>query len=78
MRLQTAVDALGDDNSPEATMLRDALKKAQQDATKVPVGVRFDACAQFVERARNRLVEYTFIQKRFHPLTLSSKHDFIQ
>ena len=23
-------------------------------------------------------VEYTFIQKRFHPLTLPSKHDFIQ
>ena len=23
-------------------------------------------------------VEYTFIQNRFHPLTLSSKHDFIQ
>ena len=23
-------------------------------------------------------VEYTFIQKRFHPLTLSSKNDFIQ
>ena len=36
-------------------MLRDALKKAQQEATLVPVGVRLDACAQFVERARNRL-----------------------
>ena len=23
-------------------------------------------------------VEYTFIEKRFHPLTLSSRHDFIQ
>ena len=23
-------------------------------------------------------VEYTFIQTRFHPMTLSSKHDFIQ
>ena len=23
-------------------------------------------------------VEYTFIQNRFHPMTLSSKHDFIQ
>ena len=41
VRLQTAVDALGDDNSPEATL--------------APVGVRLDACAQFVERARNRL-----------------------
>ena len=55
MRLQTAVDTLGDDNSPEAKMLRDALKKAQQEATMAPVGVRLDACAQFVERARNRL-----------------------
>ena len=55
MRLQTAVDALGDDNSPEAKMLRDALKKAQQEATMAPVGVRLDACAQFVERARNGL-----------------------
>ena len=55
VRLQTAVDALGDDNSPEAKMLRDALKKAQQEATLAPVGVRLDACAQFVERARNRL-----------------------
>ena len=36
------MDALGDDHSPEAKMLRDVLKKAQQ-------------CAQFVERARNRL-----------------------
>ena len=35
VRLQTAVDALGDDNSPEAKMLRDALKKAQQEATTV-------------------------------------------
>ena len=26
----------------------------------------------------DRMVEYTFIQKRFHPLTLSPKHDFIQ
>ena len=26
----------------------------------------------------DRMVEYTFIQNRFHPLTLSSKHDFIQ
>ena len=25
-----------------------------------------------------RRIEHTFIQKRFHPLTLSSKHDFIQ
>ena len=24
------------------------------------------------------LVEYTFIQTRFHPMTLSPKHDFIQ
>ena len=52
VRLQTAVDALGDDNSPEPKMLRDALKKAQQEATTAPVGVRLDACAQFVERAR--------------------------
>ena len=51
MHLQTAVDALGDNNSPEAKMLRDALKKAQQEATMVPVGVRLDACVQFVERA---------------------------
>ena len=55
MRLQSAVDALGDDNSSEAKMLRDTLKKAQQEATSAPVGVRLDACAQFVERARNRL-----------------------
>ena len=55
MRLQTAVDALGDDNSPEAKMLRDALKKAQMEATLALVGVRLDACAQFVKRARNRL-----------------------
>ena len=49
------VDALGDDSSPEAKMLWDALKKVQEDATLAPVGVRLDACAQFVERARNRL-----------------------
>ena len=55
VRLQSAVDALADDNSSEAKMLRDALKKAQQEATSAPVGVRLDACAQFVERARNRL-----------------------
>ena len=55
VRLQSAVDALGDDNSSEAKMLRDALKKAQQEATSAPVGVRLDACAQFVGRARNRL-----------------------
>ena len=35
-------------------MLRVVLKKAQQEATSPPVGVRLDACAQFVERARNR------------------------
>ena len=45
VRLQTAVDALGDDNSPKAKMLRDALKKAQQEATMTLVGVRLDACA---------------------------------
>ena len=55
LRLQTAVNALGDDDSPEAKMLRDALKKAQQEVTTAPVGVRLDACAQFVERAKNRL-----------------------
>ena len=35
----------------------------------------------FTTSARDGLpkwVEYTFIQKRFHPLTLSSKNDFIQ
>ena len=37
VRLQTALDALGDDNSPEAKMLRDALKKAQQEATMCPI-----------------------------------------
>ena len=57
VRLQTAVNALGDDNSPEAKMLRDTLKKAQQEATAAPVGVRLDACAQFVERAKNRLLK---------------------
>ena len=57
LRLQTAVNALGDDDSPEAKMLRDALKKAQQEVTTAPVGVRLDACAQFVERAKNRLLK---------------------
>ena len=33
------------DNSSEAKMLRDALKKAQQEATSAPAGVRLDACA---------------------------------
>ena len=55
--LQTAVNALGDDDSPEAKMLRDALKKAQQEVTTAPVGVRLDACAQFMERAKNRLLK---------------------
>ena len=32
---------------------------------------------KFCIKKRGR-VEYTFIQNRFHPLTLSSKHDFIQ
>ena len=36
MRLQSAVDAVGDDNSSEAKMLRDVLKKAQQEATSAP------------------------------------------
>ena len=38
-------------------MLRDALKKAQQEVTTAPVGVRLDACPQFVERAKNRLLK---------------------
>ena len=35
---------------------------------------------QILERwgCADEVVEYTFIQNRFHPLTLSSKHDFIQ
>ena len=55
VRLQTAVDAFGDENSPEAK----TLKKAQQEATMAPVGVRLDACAQFVERARKGCPEPT-------------------
>ena len=49
VRLQSAVDASGDDNNSEAKMLRDALTKAQQEATSAPVDVRLVACAQFVE-----------------------------
>ena len=44
VRSQTAVVALGDDNSPEAKMLRDILKKAQ----------RLDVSARFHERAKNK------------------------
>ena len=43
LRLQTALNALGDDNNPEAKVLCDALKKAQQEVTTAPVGVQFDA-----------------------------------
>ena len=54
-RLQAAVDAMGDDDGPEMRTLREALKKAKQETSAAPVGVRLDACAQFVERARARL-----------------------
>ena len=50
-RLQTG------DDSAEASMVRNALKKAQQEVTVAPVGVQLDACAQFVERAKNRLLK---------------------
>ena len=53
MRLQTAVDALGDDSSPEAKMLRDAFEKVQQEATTTLVGVRlcwFPICRESEEQ----------------------------
>ena len=54
-RLRAAVDAMSNDDSPEARTLREGLKKGQQEATAAPVGLRLDACARFIDRARQRL-----------------------
>ena len=51
-RLETAMTVLGPDDSPEKSMLEEALQK---EAKLTPVGERFDSCLQFIERASKRL-----------------------
>ena len=57
-RLEAALAALEDTDDadgPEATALKEALKKARAQATPANPGRRLDECQQYVERARRRL-----------------------
>ena len=53
-KLEKAIDILGE-NNPEAASLVVSLKKVRAKVS-LPVGERLDACHQFVERARKRVV----------------------
>ena len=55
VRLQAALDAMGNADDPEVQSLREALRKAKQAVSPGPVGERLDRCAQFIGRAEKRL-----------------------
>ena len=50
-RFEAAITALGPDNSPEKSVLEEALQKVKKEAKLTPVGERLDSCLQFIERA---------------------------
>ena len=54
VRLQGAVDLLGEDN-PDAAGLKTMLAEAKAQTRVAPVGERLDACLKFIERAKKRL-----------------------
>ena len=54
IRLQAAVDLLGEDN-PDAASLKTMLDEAKAQTRVAPVGERLDACLKFIERAKKRL-----------------------
>ena len=54
IRLQAAVDLLGEDN-PDAAGLKTMLAEAKVQTRVAPVGERLDACLKFIERAKKRL-----------------------
>ena len=55
VRLQAALDAMGNTEGPEVQSLREGLRKAKQAVSPGPVGERLDRCAQFICRAEKRL-----------------------
>ena len=55
VRLQAALDAMGNADDPEVLSLREALRKAKQPVSPGPVGGRLDRCAHFIGRAEKRL-----------------------
>ena len=54
-RLERAIDALGDSESPEARWLGVALQEARRAAQERPLAVQVEECQAFIERSRNRL-----------------------
>ena len=54
IRLQAAVDLLGEDN-PDAASLKTMLAEAKAQTRVAPIGERLDACLKFIERAKKRL-----------------------
>ena len=55
VRLQAALDAMGNSEGPEVQSLREGLRKAKLAVSPGPVGERLDRCAQFIGRAEKRL-----------------------
>ena len=53
IRLQAAVDLLGED--PDAASLKTMLAEAKAQTRVAPVRERLDACLKFIERAKKRL-----------------------
>ena len=54
IRLQAAVDLLGEDN-PGAASPKTMVAEATAQTRVTPVGERLDACLKFIERAKKRL-----------------------
>ena len=53
--LEAAVSALGSADAAALKSLQDALQKVKQSAHVHPVGERWGACNQYIERAKKRL-----------------------
>ena len=44
LKLEAALQTLGDEDTPEVKAIQDALKKAKVAAQGIPVGVQFQQC----------------------------------
>ena len=54
---EAAISALGSADEADLKSLHEALQKAKQSAHVPPIGERWDACHQFIERAKKRLAK---------------------
>ena len=57
VRLEKAIEAMGDSTGAEVEVLKAALKRAQVASREAPLAVQVKECESFIERARNRITK---------------------